>query len=344
MPPVAALYEQEKKMDRDNNRGMRDWLIFIRTAESGSLAEAARQLDISTPAASKAVTRVEQYLGVTLFTRTRTGMSMTEAGETALRRARDITTSFDLLLEEVRNPENEIKGTVRLTAPAIVCEFLANEWVFDYAQAHPGVKVFLDARERADLDRDSPELDDLVLRSGRIESEDLVHRKLTPLKLVLCASPDYLRRSPPVMHPRDLENHELFGMHHHGLSGPLMLSRGEESFLLENFSDKGISSNNLFALLNLAIQGKGISLATPGWLASGYLQHGQLQTILTDWKIPDLPAWLIWRPRAQQTRLFSSFRDYIEQRWNGRPQMRPSDAALKPLQPNFLTAQDDEAS
>lgn len=330
-------------MNRDNKRGIRDWLIFIRTAETGSLAEAGRQLDISTPAVSKAVNRVEQYLGVTLFTRTRTGMSPTEAGETALRHARDIISSFDLLLEEVRNPENEIKGTVRLTAPAIVCEFLANEWVYDYAQAHPGVKVFLDARERTDLHRDSPELDDLVLRSGRIESEDLVHRKLSPLKLVLCASPDYLRRSPPVTHPRDLQHHHLFGMHHHGLSGPLMLSRGVESFLLDNPSDVGMSSNNLFALLNLVIQGKGISLATPGWLASGYLQHGQLQTILTDWKIPDLPAWLIWRPRAQQTRLFSSFMDYIEKRWNDRPQMRCSDDAPNILQPDFLIRQDENA-
>lgn len=323
-------------MDRDNNRGMRDWLIFIRIAESGSLAETARQLGISTPAVSKAVNRIEQYLGVTLFTRTRTGMSLTEAGETTLRHARNITISFGLLLEEIRNPENEIKGTVRLTAPAIVCEFLANEWVYEYLQSYPSVKVFLDARERADLHRDSPELDDLVLRSGRIESEDLVHRKLNPLKLVLCASPDYLRRHPPITHPRDLKNHNLFGMHHHGLSGPLMLSRGEESFLLDNISDTGISSNNLFSLLNLVIQGKGISFATPGWLASGYLKQGQLQTVLSDWKIPDLPAWLIWRPRAHQTRLFSNFRDYIEMRWNSRPQLLSSETGTKPLQPDFL--------
>ncbi|WP_405086829.1 LysR family transcriptional regulator [Pantoea ananatis] len=76
------------------------------------------------PAVSKAISRIEQYLCVTLLTRTRTGMSLTEARETTLRHARDITTSFDLLPKEVRNPENEIKGTVRLTAPAIVCEFL----------------------------------------------------------------------------------------------------------------------------------------------------------------------------------------------------------------------------
>ncbi|MDF7788602.1 LysR family transcriptional regulator [Pantoea stewartii] len=326
-------------MDRDNNRGMRDWLIFIRTAESGSLTETARQLDVSTAAVSKAVSRIEQYLGCVLFTRTRAGMSLTEAGETALRHAKDITSSFSILLEEIRNPQNEIRGTIRLTAPAIVCEFLANEWVYDYSQAHPGVKVFLDARERADLNRDSPELDDLVLRSGRIESDDLVHRKLSPLKLVLCASPEYLSCHPPIRHPRDLKNHNLFGMHHHGLSGPLMLFSEEESFLLEQFSDTGISSNNLFALLNLAIQGKGISLATPGWLASGYLKQGQLQTILCDWEIPDLPAWLIWRPRAHQTRLFSDFRDYIEMCWNSRPQISSPEIQPKSIQPDFLDKQ-----
>lgn len=323
-------------MDKDNNRGMRDWLIFIRTAESGSVAETARQLDLTAPAVSKAINRVEQYLGSVLFTRTPTGMNLTDAGKTALRHARNITNLFEILLEEIRNPENEIRGAVRLTAPAIVCEFLANEWVYDYSLTHPGVKVFLDSRERSDLHRDSPELDDLVLRSGRIESEELVHRKLSPLKLVLCANPDYLNRHPPIKHPRDLEKHNLFGMHHHGLSGPLILSRGEESFVLANISDTGISSNNLFALLNLVIQGKGISLATPGWLASGYLRQGQLQMILEDWKIPDLPAWLIWRPRAHQTRLFTNFRDYIEICWNSRLQISSTETEPKPLQPDFL--------
>ena len=53
--------------------------------------------------------------------------------------------------------------------------------------------------------------------------------------------------------------------------------------------------------------------------------------------------WLIWRPRVQQTRLFSGFRDYIEKRWNGRPQMRPSGTVPKLLQPDFLTRQDDDA-
>ncbi|MCT6593238.1 transcriptional regulator, partial [Pantoea dispersa] len=74
---------------------------------------------------------------------------------------------------------------------------------------------------------------DLELRSGRIESEDLVHRKLSPLKLVLSASPRYLQQHPANSHPRDLENHHILGLHQHGRAGPLLLFRGEESYALE---------------------------------------------------------------------------------------------------------------
>ncbi|MGP2522374.1 LysR family transcriptional regulator [Pantoea ananatis] len=303
-------------MDRDNNRGMRDWLIFIRTAESGSLSEAARQLDMSTAAVSKAITRFERYLDTVLFTRTTRGIILTDSGQTTLSRAREIASSFNSLLEEIRNPYGEIKGSIRLAAPAIVCEFLANNWVYEYSRLYPRVRVFLDARERVDLSHQSPELDDVVLRSGKIESEDLVHRKLRPIKLLLCASPDYLKLYPAITHPSELENHNLFGMHQHGLAGPMMISRNKESFLVEHPTENGISSNNLLAMLNLVVQGKGISLAMPEWLAEKYINCGLLVTVLPEWRIPDLPVWLIWRQRPRQTALFTHFRDYIEKCWS----------------------------
>ncbi|PKC36134.1 hypothetical protein V462_11145 [Pantoea ananatis 15320] len=63
-------------------------------------------------------------------------------------------------------------------------------------------------------------------------------------------------------------------MHQHGLAGPLMLSRGDESFLLEVPAGGGLSSKNLMAMFSLVLRGKGISLATPGWLAAGYTPAG----------------------------------------------------------------------
>ena len=305
-------------MESDNNRGMRDWLIFIRVSELGSLSQAARELSVSTAAVSKAINRLETYLGVILFVRNSQGVSLTRIGQKAVSHAQGITQSFRDLLDEIRNPEDHIKGTIHLSAPAIVCEFMANHWAYEYSQINPEVKIFLDSRERTDLHRESPEFDDLVLRSGRMDSEDLVHRQLSSMRLVLCASPEYIKNHPPIRHPEDLREHNIFSLHHHGLSGNSILYNGEESYTLDHYSATGVSSNNLLSILNLVLDGKGISFATPGWLASGYAVHDDLQVVLPDWKLAELPVWLVWRQRPRYRTLFTDFRDFISEKWNNR--------------------------
>lgn len=303
-------------MEADNNRGMRDWLIFIRVSELGSLSQAARELSVSTAAVSKAINRLETYLGVVLFIRNSQGVSLTRIGHKTVAHAQGITQSFRELLDEIRNPDDRIKGTIHLSAPAIVCEFLANQWAYEYSQINKEVKIFLDSRERTDLHRESPEFDDLVLRSGRMDSEDLVHRRLSSMKLVLCASPTYLKKNPPILHPEDLREHIFFSLHHHGLSESSIFYKGEESYTLDNYSATGVSANNLLSILNLVLDGKGISIATPGWLASGYAAHEGLQVVLPDWKMAELPVWLVWRQRARYSTLFTNFLDFITDKWN----------------------------
>jgi LysR family transcriptional regulator, nitrogen assimilation regulatory protein len=54
---------------------------FQRTAEEGSISRAARMLGIGQPALTRQLQLLEEDLGVTLFTRTRRGVDLTEAGE-----------------------------------------------------------------------------------------------------------------------------------------------------------------------------------------------------------------------------------------------------------------------
>lgn len=56
-------------MELINNRGMRDWMIFIKVAEVGNLSRAARELDISISAVSKSLSRLENSIEVTLLRR-----------------------------------------------------------------------------------------------------------------------------------------------------------------------------------------------------------------------------------------------------------------------------------
>ncbi|EDX1529470.1 LysR family transcriptional regulator, partial [Salmonella enterica subsp. enterica serovar Anatum] len=194
-------------MELINNRGMRDWMIFIKVAEVGNLSRAARELDISISAVSKSLSRLENSIEVTLLWRDSHHLELTGAGQTAYASMKRITSSFQSLLDELRNPDKIIRGSIKFSAPAIVCEFLANKWIWEFTASYPDTKIYLDSRERSDFFSKSLEFDELVFKSGIIENEDLVYRKISPLKLVLCASPKYIKKYGRISHPGDLENH-----------------------------------------------------------------------------------------------------------------------------------------
>ena len=58
--------------------------IFYAVAKAGNISKAAKELFISQPAISKAVSKLEESLGVPLFTRNSRGVQLTVEGAGAL--------------------------------------------------------------------------------------------------------------------------------------------------------------------------------------------------------------------------------------------------------------------
>ncbi|EJF7691848.1 LysR family transcriptional regulator, partial [Escherichia coli] len=93
-------------MEAKNNSGMRDWVVFIKVAEVGNLSKAAQELNISISAVSKSLSRLENYINVTLLRRDSRHLELTDAGQKAYVKIKYITSSFQSLLDELRNPNN----------------------------------------------------------------------------------------------------------------------------------------------------------------------------------------------------------------------------------------------
>ncbi|MGW5679464.1 LysR family transcriptional regulator [Streptomyces sp. NPDC003860] len=114
---------------------------FVAVAEEGTLTRAAERLFVSQPALTKQVKQLEALLGVRLFTRSRTGMALTEAGRALAARVPDLLADWDRALRET-------KGTASLAGRVLRVGFLASaaneatpQIIAEFTRRRPGWRV-----------------------------------------------------------------------------------------------------------------------------------------------------------------------------------------------------------
>ncbi|MFP3339556.1 hypothetical protein R0J91_16380, partial [Micrococcus sp. SIMBA_131] len=89
---------------------------------------------------------------------------------------------------------NQINGSMRLSAPGVLRDSIVSNWIMEYSEENRSAVIHLISREGASFSCDSPEFDDLVIKSGYMESPDLIHKKLNSVPFGIFASPAYLKR------------------------------------------------------------------------------------------------------------------------------------------------------
>lgn len=78
--------------------------IFLEVANSKSFLDASERLFVSQPAISKSTSKLEEHLGITLFYRTNSGISLTASGEVLykyLKETKDLLLSCERVLKSI---------------------------------------------------------------------------------------------------------------------------------------------------------------------------------------------------------------------------------------------------
>lgn len=285
-------------------------MAFVRTADLGSFVAAGRMLGLSASAVGKAVTKLEEQLGIRLLQRSTRSLRLTEEGRAFHERCRRILDDLDDARAMLTRTMEAPRGRLRISTP-IVSYHLLLPVLPEFMALYPDIEVDLDFNDRiVDL---IDEGIDVAIRSGDLPDSRLMARRLRPFQMLLCAAPAYLERHGTPTCPRDLDGH-LGIRFRYPNSGkiqtwPLTLPSGDPELRTRTV----MTCNNMEALRGATVAGLGIG-CMPDFLAHGPLARGELRTLLDD-RI-DAPGHfsLIWPSNRNLSPKVRVFVDFIGER------------------------------
>lgn len=180
---------------------------FAAVADAGSFIKAADSLAMSKAAVSRYVGDLEARLGVRLLHRTTRKLSLTEEGEVFHVRCKELLAEIAEAEAEITSRSEEATGHLKVNVPVTFGVLhLAPLWP-EFMALNPKVTLDVTLTDRlVDL---IDEGSDLAVRIGNLRGSSLVSRTLTSTRMLMCASPAYLREHGTPDHPSDLANHTV---------------------------------------------------------------------------------------------------------------------------------------
>ncbi|WP_395611040.1 LysR substrate-binding domain-containing protein [Pseudomonas sp. B22129] len=258
---------------------------FVRSAEGGSFAEAARHLSLTPAAVGKSVAKLEARLGVRLFQRSTRRLTLTEAGKLFLDEVSASLTTIQNAVANLASSEGRPAGTLKVSMGTVVGCMYVVPLLGEFLKRYPDISP--------DWHFDNRQVDligqgfDAALGGGFELPQGVVARKLAPAHRVLVASPEYLAARAAVLQPADLERCDgiLIRSPQTGRvrSWQLTGRRGEQAPL--NLKARMTMSDSQAACV-AADQALGIALVSMPF-AVPWLASGQLVRVLPDWFVDD---------------------------------------------------------
>ena len=297
-------------MDRLTSLG-----IFVSAVEEGSFAAAARRFGLSAAMAGKHVSALEAELNARLLQRTTRHLSLTYTGQTYYERCKRILEAFDEARREASDSQGTARGVLRVAAPVTFGAMHLGEVVARYLEDHPHVNVEVVLGDRyVDL------IDagvDVAIRIGRLEDPGLVTRRLAPCRMVVCASPAYLKRHGTPRKPVDLQHAQRLAFSEAVSAGDwTLLDARNRAHVIDG--PCRMAANNTQMLLAAALAGAGIAYG-PTFVFGEHLRRGELVALLPAYRAADLAIQAIY-PSARRIPLkVRRFVDYLAETFGDEP-------------------------
>jgi DNA-binding transcriptional LysR family regulator len=279
---------------------------FVAVVNAGSFVRAADALNLSKTAVSRLVADLESRLGTRLLQRTTRKLSLTREGEVFQERCKGLLDGVEEAEAELSAHTGEVIGQLRVNVPVTFGLLqLAPLWP-RFMAAHPRVTLEVTLADRlVDL---VDEGYDLAVRIARLPSSSLVTRQLAVTRMVLCASPEYLRRHGVPAHPSDIARHSVITY--------TLLATGDQWEFQGREGPVGVKvlprmrTNSGDTCCAAAVGHQGIVLQ-PTFLVADHLASGALVEVLPEYRSIKLGVYAVYPSRKHLTPKVRALIDFL---------------------------------
>jgi DNA-binding transcriptional LysR family regulator len=274
---------------------LNDLRYFALIVEHGGFSAAERATQLTKSKLSRRVALLEERLGVRLLQRSTRRLSLTEAGRAFHEHCAAMLVEAEAAQQAVEQLRSAPSGTVRLTCPVPIAQFYVARIVAAFMREHPKVRVEIESTDR-NVNLIEERIDvALRVRTSGLEDPGLVTRRIASGRMVLVASPAYLKGRVPVVEPAQVATLDTVGGQRDGTEQrwALTASDGRSASVVHR---PRLLCSDFTVQLEAAAGGVGIALL-PLRMAWRGLEDGSLVRVAKDWGTPEQDIHLVFVSR-----------------------------------------------
>jgi len=278
--------------------------------DSGSFARAGVTLGISPSAVSRAISRLEERLGIRLFERTTRALTLTEEGRTLCDSVMPLLAGLEEATASASRGSAQVRGRLRVNIDPFFSRVVLGPQLGAFLERHPELQLELVNRdELGDIVGDGF---DLAVRFGTPPSSSLVARKLLDTRIVTAAAPAYIARHGRPARPQDLADGRhvclQFRDPHSGRLYSWEFHRGRKK--IDVPTQGPLTLNDAGSLHSVCLSGYGIGQLMA--LGAEYLfAENRLVDLFPDWPDERFPLYALYPSRRHLPAKVAAFLDFL---------------------------------
>ena len=284
--------------------------VLVAVVDSGSFTRAAEMLGLSASGVSRAVSRLEERIGVRLLDRSTRALRLTDEGKRFYSLA---SPHLDAIVEaagSVSGASKSVQGKLRASVNQIIAQTLLGPKMAEFAARFPNLSLeLLPPDEAGDLISNGI---DVAIRFGPQVQSSMSLRLLLETRVLTVAAPGYLEKHGRPVAPADLEHHSCIQFPDPLTGNPFEWEFRRDGQVLSVVSTGPFLMTDVATMIAACVSGAGIAQVL-AISVQPHLASGKLIELFPDWPDETFPLYAVRPSRRLPPLKIAAFIDFCEE-------------------------------